>query len=182
MSFNRLNYDMCQYKQTINESTAVGNYMLGTPSSSCEYCYPKPSSIRLQKAGNSINRSMPLVDIDSKLKNRNIQASKCIKESFTDLSNNNLTHWPDCFPEINESRTSNPASNLRGTGYDRWEYLCFNPQEKATIPFSTNISNRIVAKDNHRPCLPTLVDGSKSLPKSYDKLECDKTIPVCSNP
>ena len=31
MSFNRLNYDMCQYKQTLFESTGPGNYLLGTP-------------------------------------------------------------------------------------------------------------------------------------------------------
>ena len=181
MSFNRLNYDMCQYKQSINESTAPGNYMLATPSTSCEYKYPKPASIRLQKAGNSINRSMPLIDIDSKLKNRNIPASKCTLESFTDLSNN-LTHWPDCFPDTLESRTSNPASNLRGTGFDRWEYLCFNPQTKATIPFANNVSNRIITKDNHKPCLPKLIDNSKSLPKNLNKLSCKKTTPVCSNP
>jgi len=172
---------MCQYKQSINESTAVGNYMLGTPSTSCEYKYPKPTSIRLQKAGNSINRSMPLVDIDSKLKNRNIPASKCNLETFTDLSNN-LTHWEDCFPETLESRTSNPASNLRGTGFDRWEYLCFNPQKKATIPFSNNISNRIVAKDNHKPCIPKLIDNTKSLPNYINKLPCTNTISVCTYP
>ena len=42
MSFNRLNYDMCQYKQSIYESVGAGSYMLATPSTSCDYCYPKP--------------------------------------------------------------------------------------------------------------------------------------------
>ena len=50
MSFNRLNYDMCQYKQTIFESTGPGNYMLATPSTDCEYCYPTPPTVRLQKS------------------------------------------------------------------------------------------------------------------------------------
>ena len=70
MSFNRLNYDMCQYKQSIYESTGPGNYMLATPSSECDYCYPTTPSVRLQKAGDSINRNAALVDQDGELNNR----------------------------------------------------------------------------------------------------------------
>ena len=67
-----------------------------------------------------------------------------------------LTHWKDCMIPAEETRTSNPPCNLRGTGWNRWEWLCLDPQERVEIPFDYNIDNRIVVKDNHRPCIPTL--------------------------
>ena len=216
MSFNRLNFDMCQYKQTIYESTGPGNYMLGTPPNDCNYCYPEPPTIRLQKAGDSINRKVPLVDTESELRALDRPASKCTAESLyngeppkktttvkpapndcscsTEESFQNpstipstnsepgLTHWKDCFPHTVESRHSDPASNLRGTGFDRWEYLCQNPQDNVLIPFDNNVSNRIVVKDNHRPLVPTPVDGKLGLPPDLGDPLCVKTSPVCSNP
>lgn len=180
MSFNRLNYDMCQYKQTITESTRPGNYMLATPPVSCDYCYPSAPTVRLQKAGDSINRQMPLIDTDSELKNIR-PASKC-KESFSNPSEEMLTHYPDCFPHTIESRDADPASNLRGTGFDRWEYLCFNPQDHVAMPFDNNISNRILVKDNHRPDVPCPQGDAAVRPPATGPVPCEKTTPVCSNP
>jgi hypothetical protein len=216
MSFNRLNYDMCQYKQSIYESVGPGSYMLATPSTSCDYCYPKPPTVRLQKGGDSINRNKPLVDTDGELNNRHRHASKCpenrlfsdmkipktaakirpslrelkepnyakFEESFTNFEDNGqgLTHWDDCFNHTIESRHVDPASNLRGTGFDRWEYLCFNPQDKATIPFDYNVSNRLLVKDNHRPCIPKPIDPKSGSPPASGNPLCEKTIPVCSVP
>ena len=211
MSFNRLNYDMCQYKQSVYESTGPGNYMLGTPSTGCDYCYPTPPTVRLQKGGDSIDRRQPLIDTDSELQNRFQPASKCpehnlyrngrvpksakkirpgLREGFenptaaphTKASADGLTHWPDCFQHTIESRHLDPASNLRGTGFDRWEWLCFNPQEKALVPFDYNVANRIVVKDNHRPCIPKPVDPRLVLPPNTANPTCDKTVPVCSAP
>tara|TARA_Y100000389_G_scaffold198299_2_gene234572 strand:+ start:1491 stop:2111 length:621 start_codon:yes stop_codon:yes gene_type:complete len=190
--------------------------MLGTPPIDCEYCYPTPPTVRLQKAGDSIDRTKPLIDTDSELNNRHRPASKCpenrlfsdneipqgghkirpalrpggVIESYenyetieeTAPENNGYTHWKDCFDDAIESRTVDPPSNLRGTGFDRWEYLCFNPQEKATVPFDYNISNRILVKDNHRPCVPKPLDQKLVLPKNSGKPTCEKTTPVCSAP
>ena len=63
-----------------------------------------------------------------------------------------------------KTRLSNPSCNLRGTGWNRWEWLCDNPQERVLMPFDTNISNRLVVKDNHRPVIPKLIDQTPILP------------------
>jgi hypothetical protein len=217
---------MCQYKQTLFESTGPGNYQLGTPPIDCDYCYPYPPTVRLQKAGNSIDRSVPLVDTSSDLLNITRKASKCckkqwngtrgkcgwlsktkyedcpnpppkcgeknIKESFVSskkqgdvpkgICGKNLTHWEKCFVPAEDSRLSDPACNLRGTGFDRWEWLCLNPQEKALVPFDYNISNRIVVKDNHRPCVPNPIDQRLPLPTKPEPLKCEPIEPVCGNP
>ena len=204
MSFNRLNYDMCQYKQTIHESISPGNYMLGTPPIDCDPCYPKPPTVRLQKSGDSIDRSVALVDTESDLKNVNKTATKCSvlskdknnsvkkviaasnKVEYENINNikptDNLTHWKDCFEHSVDTRFVDPPSNLRGTGFDRWEYLCFNPQEKVLIPFDNNIQNRILVKDNHRPCVPKPIDPKNVFPNDPKEILCEKTIPVCSAP
>ena len=213
MSFNRLNFDMCQYKQTVYESTGPGSYMLGTPPPSCDYCYPSAPTVRLQNAGNSINRSVPLIDTESELLTLSRPASKCptdvlykgnipsnatkinpglrngkTVETFENPSKSKssegkgLTHFPDCFPHTIESRHSDPASNLRGTGFDRWEFLCQNPQDNVLIPFDNNVANRIVVKDNHRPLIPKPVDARLVLPPNTGTPLCEKTTQVCSNP
>ena len=42
MSFNRLNYDTCSYKQVLAESIGPGEYKLGQPFVSCKPCFKKP--------------------------------------------------------------------------------------------------------------------------------------------
>ena len=93
----------------------------------------------------------------------------------------NPTHWKNCGWLIEDTRLSNPACNLRGTGINRWEWLCLNPQDRVEIPFDFNVSNRIVVKDNHRPCVPTPLNQSNSLPKGGD-LQCEPIQNTCANP
>lgn len=186
MSLNRLNYDTCQSKQRIAESTGPGNYMINTPPISCEPCYPYAPSIRLQQQGCSVDSSVPLIDIDSELIGITRPASKCpsrkwIPDSCTNKKQPSLTHFKDCSFAAEETRTSNPACNLRGTGFNRWDYLCKNPQERVEMPFDWNVDNRLLVKDNHRPCVPTPIDPTLALP-NYPELPCVKIQPnVCAN-
>ena len=39
------------------------------------------------------------------------------------------------------------SSNLRGTGINRWEWLCRNPQSNVFIPFRNNLNTRLIMKD-----------------------------------
>tara|TARA_Y100000385_G_scaffold290811_1_gene365521 strand:- start:573 stop:1211 length:639 start_codon:yes stop_codon:yes gene_type:complete len=194
--------------------------MLATPANGCDYCYPSPPTVRLQYAGDSIDRTKPLIDTSSELLNIVNPASKCpqkkwvsqkvnnlykfnpdsrkelgqkvpVKEGFVSpvgkkvgcvSKNENLTHWKSCFDHSIESRYTHPASTLRGTGFDRWEWLCFNPQEKAAIPFDCYIPNRILVKDNHRPCIPRPIDYRPVLPPNQEMTDCEKTTPVCAVP
>lgn len=97
------------------------------------------------------------------------------------FQNRPLTHFKDCNLSSEETRTSNPSNNLRGTGWNRWEWLCLNPQERVLMPFDYNISNRIVVKDNHRPCVPTPLDERNAHP-SGGPIPCEQINGVCANP
>ena len=84
----------------------------------------------------------------------------------------NLINFPDCRFEVEEyTRLSNPPCTLRSTGWNRWEWLCKDPQQLPLgllLPFDWHIDSKNLARDNHRPCLPTPIDVSPSLPRGGD--------------
>ena len=76
-----------------------------------------------------------------------------------------MSTFKDCdIPSRENTRLSNPPATLRGTGWNRWEWLCENPQKRSLVPFDYNINNRLVTKDNHRPLVPNPIDQSVFLP------------------
>lgn len=194
MSFNRLNYDTCSYQHTLAESVGPGEYMLTEPPNVKEPCFAESPQIRLQRQGVSVAQNMPLIDVDSELMNLTRAASNCPSRKYVPNGNqcneshklqeakNNLTHGNDCFFQVEDTRLSNPACNLRGTGWNRWEWLCLDPQDRVLMPFDHNINNRLVAKDNHRPCIPKPIDVSLSLPPQSAGPKSNNTVPTCGVP
>ena len=85
MSFNRLNYDTCSYKQVLAESVGPGEYKLGQPFVSCKPCFNKDPRYRLQRNGVSLQSKMSMVDTDSELMNITRDASNCSKNSIQHL-------------------------------------------------------------------------------------------------
>lgn len=171
MSFNRLNYDTCSYKHALKQSVKVGDYHLTTPTQPDGGCfYPNPY-IRIDKNGGSVCENN-LIDVDSELLGLNVKATKCPTKKYTPSTTPycNLKHMKDCeFLSPEDTKMSNPPCTLKGTGWNRWEWLCEDPQNKSIVPFETDINNRIVVKDNHRPCIPTPLDMSDMLPKCDEK-------------
>jgi hypothetical protein len=194
MSFNRLNYDTCSYQHSLAESVGPGEYMLTEPPNVTSPCFAESPQIRLQRQGVSVTRDMPLIDVDSELLNLTRSASNCPNKQYIpngeqcdeskrlEEAKNNLVHGDDCYFTVEDTRLSNPACNLRGTGWNRWEWLCLNPQERVLMPFDHNINNRLVAKDNHRPCIPKPIDVNYSLPQGEEEIVCNNTISTCGVP
>jgi hypothetical protein len=194
MSFNRLNYDTCSYQHSLAESVGPGEYMLTEPPNVNEPCFAQSPQIRLQRQGVSVAQNMPLIDVDSELMNLTRPATNCPSRKYIPDGNqcnesrkleeakNNLTHGNDCFFDVEDTRLSNPPCNLRGTGWNRWEWLCLNPQDRVLMPFDHNINNRLVVKDNHRPCIPKPIDVSLSLPQQTAMPASNNTISTCGVP
>ena len=123
--------------------------------------------------GASVAKNVPMVDVDSELLNINRKLSNCSSNEFIPKFDKNgeidntieSVHFKDCnIPSRENTRLSNPPATLRGTGWNRWEWLCENPQTRSLIPFDYNINNRLVTKDNHRPLVPRPIDQSVFLP------------------
>lgn len=193
MSFNRLNYDTCAYKQNLYQSVGPGEYRLTEPPNSCNICTPQTPHIRLQKQGVSVKSDMPLIDVDSELMNLTRPATNCPSRKYIpdgsqcgltnpNQKDNNLEHGNNCDFGIEDTRISNPPCTLRGTGWNRFEWLCLDPQDRVLIPFDHNINNRIVVKDNHRPCVPRPIDVRLSLPPQPTDPVTNTTAKVMSVP
>jgi len=100
-----------------------------------------------------------------------------LRKSWTRGQDNNLVDFKKCYFPTEDTRLSNPASNLRGTGINRFAPLCLDPQKNVLFPGSMQVPTRLVVKDNHRPCVPTpAVNSMIPAPKPQP---CSKTASVC---
>ena len=77
MSFNRLNYDTCAYRQNLYQSVGPGEYRTTEPPNTDEPCFAQSPQIRMQRQGVSIDPNRPLIDVDSELMNLTRDASNC---------------------------------------------------------------------------------------------------------
>ena len=188
MSFTRIGYGECATLQSTEESMGPGRYTINEPKVFCpgQGCYPYPPSIILQGMGDSICADKPLVDVESELYNlnynlsddQNQQPQPC--KDFCKLHN-----FPDCsIPPTENTLMDNPPYNLRGTGINRWEWLCKNPQDLVSfpivgngrLPFQNSINTNTIFKDNYFPCLPHPIDNDLSLPKENLNLSTCGTL------
>jgi hypothetical protein len=96
----------------------------------------------------------------------NMQGGKvpCQPNSKLCIDNTDIINFGDCFTKTEDTRLSNPPQTLRCTGWNRWEWLWNDPQYNVHVPFDFEINTRLVAKDNHRPCLPRLKNMYEAWP------------------
>jgi hypothetical protein len=207
MSFTRPRQDTCSYRHELSQTIGPGEYQLAKPYP-CNPCFVNDPHIRMQRFGASLSKNTSLIDIDSEMIGINRKFSKCPELNYipTCVTNQygganpggyinksngavnidcNVVHFPEvnCFEPVEDTRLSNPPSTLRGTGVNRWEWLCRNPQERIHMPFDNNINNRLVVKDNHRPCIPNPLDQTLALPRPSDEPLCvSMTVPTCATP
>ena len=191
MSFNKLNYDTCSYKQALSESVGPCEYQLGMPFISCEDCFSKDPQLILQRMGASVAKNIPMIDVDSELMNINRKLSNCSSNEFIPKFDKNgeidntieSVHFKDCdIPTRENTRLSNPASTLRGTGWNRWEWLCQDPQERVLPEFDYLVDTRNVVRDNHRPHIPIPVSQTAVHPMANNEPIVDNLARVPSVP
>jgi len=207
MSLNRLSYDLCAYKQVLGETTGPGYYQLSTPPNTCEPCHPTDPRVRLQSGGVALNKNTNLIDVNSELIGISRNLSNCSERKYLPNCENSLAcdahrggehkgcqksakvcvnpekeaiPFRDCFKASVDTRLNNPPCNLRGTGWNRWEWLCKNPQANLEEPYDLRINSRLLAKDNHRPCVPRPIDQFLAHPVYNDEEVCEE-LPQISN-
>jgi hypothetical protein len=174
MSFEGLAYDSCTYKENLAQSLGAGDYVFNTPLQDCNRCFSLNPMIRQQTAGGTMCEGS-LIDVDSEMMNITRKASSCSAMKYDPRKNDSkLCPSPrfnacDRGIETVDTRMNDPPSTLRGSGWNRWEWLCTNPQQHFEMPFEHNINNRIVVKDNHRPLIEDPVSQLPALPVPIDK-------------
>lgn len=166
MNFNRLNYDTCTYQHNLKQSMGVGNYILDVPQVNCNACFPTDPLKGAIGYSPTVVPHEKIIDIDSELIGIRRKASNCPVDKYAP-NDERYSSVPitDCRYVPNEvTRLSNPPCTLRCQGWNRWEELIENPQDRSERPFRYNVDNRTLAKDNHRPYIQVPINQSQLLP------------------
>ena len=182
MSSVSLQHDPCSYQEKLKRSIGPGMYMLGTPANDCDSCgqdIPNDPYLRWQSWGPGFCEPGSTVDTGSELKGLNYKNTKCAADQYlpgrytpkpnTYCAAPGNQEVRSCTAPTESTRLSNPPCTLRCTGWNRWEWLCWDPQDTAIVPFQYEVSNRIIVKDNHVPCLPIPKDQTNEIKGSYGK-------------
>ncbi len=176
MSFNRLKYDTEDSRLSQNNSMRAASYFAQPPVLSTHCLQLNPRIIN-QHNGVSMPRDVDWrfysgpVDVESDLMGVDRVASRCPAKKYTppaaqleSLGSNQfdarvfdpqsivkmVNFTCEKFP-VEDTRLSNPSCNLRGTGINRFEDLCLDPQMNIFIPTQVNLPSRMMAKDSYRP-------------------------------
>jgi hypothetical protein len=191
MASTSLGADTCSYQEKLRRSIGPGMYMLGTPGADCARdCskdIPADPFVRYQTYGPGTCVPGSAVGDGSELLGLNYKSSKCSADSYMPGKYNAQGQCfagargkagdpRACMAPTESTRLSNPPCTLRSTGWNRWEWLCWDPQERAIQPFEWNVSYRIVSKDNHVPCLETPLDQSGFIPNGKNSANGTKGV------
>ena len=181
----RLSYDSCSYNEKLKRTVGPGLYALNTPYNDCSDCriLPDDPSIRYQAYGPNTCTMQKAVDDSSELLGLNYKNSKCNANEYTPgkyiptsgCNVNTVDNPRGCQAPTEDTRISNPACNLKGTGINRWEWLCFDPQQRAIEAYDrVPVNYRMVAKDNHTPIIDTPQDQTVFFPTNNSSDNADE--------
>lgn len=172
MSSSRGIYDEACYRHDLRQSTGTGRYMLNTPHRACALCLPASPRVRERSTRLGHHR---VVDVESRLMRLGRPLSECHEHDDGPDGVGASATTPSVFsegcgaaptPTCEDTRLSDPPCGRRGTenGYNRWTWLVGgDPQCNAIQPFERINSQRIIAKDTFRPCLPKPLPSSNAV-------------------
>ena len=180
----RLKYDYGSYQEQLSRSIYPGLYQLNSPFNDCNNCgvtIPDDPYIRYQNYGQNTCTMKKAVDDSSELAGLNYKNSKCNKDAYTPNSYistgcvvKTTNDVRKCSTPTESCRLSNPPCNLKETGINRFDPLCWDPQQKALESFDRiGVNNRMLMKDNHVPLIETPDDNSKFIPMSKNENSTD---------
>ena len=188
----RLNYDSCSYKEKLRRTVGPGLYQLDVPSNDCKDCHrdiPADPSLRYQNYGHNTCSMKNAIDDSNELLRLNYKNTKCNDEEYMPGKYNKTgcdikgeVEARQCMIPREDTRLSNPPCTLKETGINRWEWICYDPQERALEEFDRiPVNYRMVAKDNHIPCIEKPQDQSIFFPNSKINNNNLETWKKCNN-
>jgi hypothetical protein len=171
----RMRYDKSSYQEQLERSIFPGVYNLITPHNDCNDCdqyVPNDPEIRYQSYGHHTCSMKKAVDDSSELFGLNYKNSKCNSDAYAPNSYISTGCVPKVIDDVRKCSTptescrlSNPPCTLKETGINRFDPLCWDPQLKALESFDRiGVNYRMVAKDNHVPCIEIPDQQEKFIP------------------
>jgi hypothetical protein len=162
--------------------------MLNTPASDiyeCSQDIPADPSLRFQTFGPNTCVPGKAIDDSSELEGLSYKNSKCSANYYVPgkYSSKGLCGVPGkanpraCMAPQESTRISNPPCTLKETGINRWDWICYDPQEKAIEQFDRiPVNYRMVAKDNHIPLIETPQDVAVFNPQKSEGVVTESNL------
>lgn len=150
-AMTRYRHDVAKMVENNEISTGPGRYRLGVPNAYGNAVFVPDPTIRQQFWGASHDMTSTKTDVESDLRNlaRPTTRGACgqYRPEEGAARAARLTAMPEAdFPQTH-ARLVDPPCTLRSTGWNRWEWLCQNPQAGVMMPFEWNVDSRVSAKD-----------------------------------
>ena len=167
-TFERQSYDMNAYNNALAQSVSPFNWTADTVRNThltpCHF-----SDVgQVGYNGDSYTNRPSLVDVESELKRipyrnthdpcKKYDPESCKRDMIT-TGASTCGHDPNhawvnktCTMNNDYTRLTNPNCNLNGIGWNRFQPICNNPQDKCRWEHSFGIDSRTLAKDNHKIC------------------------------
>lgn len=173
-AMTRYRHDAAKMIENNEIATGPGRYMLEAPFRYGNAAFIAEPTVLNQKWGAAHDMNSTKTAVESDLTNRGRPSARTLCGQWQPTAPNQLTPMPEVNWPRNWERLTDPASTLRGTGWNRWEWLCQNPQENVMIPFEHGVESRLAAKDGY---LDSLGVGRplETTPLAADhKMFCDR--------
>lgn len=179
-AMTRYRHDLNKMVENNEISTGPGRYVLGVPNRYGNATFVPTPSVLNQKWGAAHDMSSTKTDVESDLWNIGRPGARvaCGQYSPTEGAARRLTAMPETdFPHTFE-RLVDPPCTLRGSGWNRWEWLCQNPQENVMVPFEHLVTARRAAKDGVYAGLSRGVSAVQAEPLVCGVQYVDAAVPV----
>jgi hypothetical protein len=146
-AMTRYSSDLCKMVENNEISTGPGRYVLGVPNAYGNAVFAPNPTVRMQRWGAAHDMSSTKTDVESDLLNLGRPTTRTACGQATAFPERTLTAMPEGdFPQTH-NRLVDPPCTLRSSGWNRWAYLCQNPQENVMMPFEWAVDTRASQKD-----------------------------------
>lgn len=167
-NWTRNRADDCHITDDTRVTTGPGRYVLEAPNGYCNATFAPEPTVRVQRWGDAQVDTYIKTDVESDLFNINRGPVREICGQYNPNNNRMNTASKRAIKEASfpqtHTRLNDPPCTGRDTGWNRFEWLCQNPQDNVMMPFDWYVPGRLLHKDAHRPCIPTPMSTEPVLP------------------
>jgi hypothetical protein len=148
MAFTRFHDDPCRIIKQLQDSTAIGHYMLNMPGNGSKPLYMDDPFIRMQKWGGNLMTNTVNLESDLLGLTRNYNRDDIKSNDYRlNAVKSNKVVYPSQMPSTDQSRATHPAWEYRDLEQTKYNILPLDPQLNTCMTFQNNLSTRIIEKD-----------------------------------
>ena len=154
MAFGRKNYEEGTYDAYLERSTYNGKYALEEPRFFVNAPLMDSVYIRTGKYGHVKKDFGDRVNVESEIQGyTRPSAREVVNQHEPNRNMVSVDKFKDERFYVGVTRLDNSGCTLRGTGFNRWDWVPLNPQKNVMIPFDCMVDTKQLAKDSHRPSI-----------------------------